>query len=219
MKEIYGKQVYDTLGEIVHPEHTALIVVDVQNDFCSPEGQFAKGGIDISMLREMVPNLIKFVDEARNVGVRVVFIQNTTLRNGRSDSPAWLHFKFKASGVIPEYTVEGTWGQQLCDGLEARKDEPIIKKHRSSAFVNTDLDLVLRSGGIKSLIITGCVTHGCVLATARHGAFYDYYVVVVKNCVASNNKELHEAALKIMQSRLDVVDSEEILDEWQRHIS
>jgi nicotinamidase-related amidase len=73
---------------------------------------------------------------------------------------------------------------------------------------------VLRSNGIESIIVTGCVTHGCVLATARHGAFLDYYVVVARDCVASNSKELHEAALKIMESRLDVLSSEEILDEW-----
>ncbi len=216
MKEMYGKKVYDTLGEIVNPRHTALIVIDVQNDFCSPEGQFNKGGLEISTLQKMVPNVIKFIGEARKAGIRVVFIQNTTLRNGLSDSPAWLHFKSKASGVAPEYTIEGTWGHRFCDGLNPRDDEPVIQKHRSSAFVNTNLDLVLRSNGIESIIITGCVTHGCVLATARHGAFLDYYVVVVKNCVDSNSARLHEAALRIMESRLDVVTSEEILNEWHQ---
>ena len=116
--------------------------------------------------------------------------------------------------MASEYTVEDTWGQQFCDGLEPQSVEPIIKKHRSSAFVATDLDSVLRSNGIESLIVTGCVTHGCVQATARHGAYNDYYVVVVKDCVASTSRELHEAALKIMESRLDVVDSQEILNEW-----
>jgi nicotinamidase-related amidase len=214
MKEIYGKKIYDTLGEIVNPRHTALLVIDVQNDFCSPEGQFGRGGLETSALQKLVPKVIQFIDEARKTGIFVAFIQNTTLRNGLSDSPAWLHFKSKASGVAPEYTIEGTWGHRFCDGLEPREDEPVIQKYRSSAFINTHLDLVLRSNGIESIIITGCVTHGCVLATARHGAFLDYYVVVAKDCVESNNAGLHEAALRIMESRLDVVSSEEILNEW-----
>ena len=214
MKEICGKQVYDSLGEIVNPKHTALVVVDVQNDFCSPDGHFAERGLDMSMFEEMMPNVLKLVEEARKAGVMVVFIQNTTLGQGRGDSPAWLRFKSKVSGVVPEYTMEGTWGQEFCTGLEPRAGEPIVKKHRSSAFVTTDLDLVLRSNGIESIIITGTVTHGCVLATARHGAYHDYYVVVAKDCVAGTSRELHEAAMKIMENRLDVVSSQEILKEW-----
>ena len=214
MKEMYGKQVYDSLEEIVNPKHTALVIVDMQNDFCSPDGQFARGGLDMSMLLELVPNLVRFVEEARKAGIMVIFIQNTTLGQGLSDSPSWLHFKSKVPGVVPEYTMEGTWGQEFCAGLEPRDGEPIIKKHRSGAFVATDLDLVLRANGIESIIVTGCVTHGCVLATAIHGALNNYYVVVARNCVASYSPELHEAALKIMSNRLDVMSSEEILKNW-----
>jgi len=214
MKEIYGKQVYDSLREIINPKHTALIVVDVQNDFCSPEGRFAEGGQDVSMLQAMVPKVLNFLQEARKAQVMIIFVQNTMLSKGRSDSPAWLHWKSKLSGVVPEYTMKGTWGWAFCDGIQPRDGEPIIEKHRPSAFVNTDLDLVLRSNNMESIVVTGCVTQSCVLATARHAAFQDYYVVIAKDCVASTSHDLHEAALKIMETRLDVVNSQEIVKAW-----
>lgn len=214
MREICGKQVYDSLGEIVNPKHTAVVVVDMENDFCSPAGYAAKLGLDISMLAEVMPNLVRFVEGAREAGVMVVFIQHTNLSEGHSASPSWLRCQARVFGAVPEFTIDGTWGQGFCAGLEPKANEPIIKKHRSSAFVETDLDLVLRCNGIESIIITGCVTHGCVMATARHGAFYDYYVVVVRDCVGSTDRKLHEAALMIMDTSLDVVSSQEILKEW-----
>lgn len=214
MKIIYGKPVFDTLQEIVAPEHTALIVIDMQNDFVSAEGQFAKSGIDVSPVRRIVPDVIECTRMARRAGVMVIHLQNTTLRNGHSDSPAWLRFKSRVTGVAPEYTMEGSWGQQYYSGLEPQKGEPVIQKLRPSAFVNSNFDQVLRSNGIKSLVLTGCITNGCVLGTALHGVYMDYFIVVAKDCVASSDPELHEAALKILASRFEVVDSQEIFKAW-----
>jgi len=118
------------------------------------------------------------------------------------------------AAVGTEYVVDSSWGQEFCAGLRSQAGEPIVRKHRASAFVGTDLDLILRSNRIKSAVVTGCVTHGCVLETARHGAYNDYYVIVVKDCVASTTQELHEATLKIMEDRLDVTNSQEIVKAW-----
>jgi len=214
MKEIYGKKVYDSLDEVVKPDHTAVILIEMQNDFCSPGGHFSKHGKDISVYDTVLSNLITLVDSARNAGALVVFIQSTTLVQYRSDSPSWLRFKTKAFDD-PEYTMDGSWGQDFCKGLEPQSGEPVIKKHRSSAFVATNLDLVLRCNGIESIIVTGCTTHGCVFATAMHGTYNDYYVVVPNDCVGSIRRDFHEAALNIMGTHCDVVSYHEIVQSWR----
>ncbi len=197
------------MDEVVDPKHTALVVIDMQNDFCSTDGLFAKSGKDVSMLEELMPRLSAFVKVARRAGVMVLHTQNTTLPNGRSDSPAWVRTKAMACHD-PEYTLEGSWGQAFCSGMEPRKGEPVIKKHRSSGFVEANMDMVLRSSGIQSLIVTGCLSDGCVLATALQARFLNYYVVVPGDCIGSTNRERHEAAVKL----LGPVGSEEILKGW-----
>ena len=90
----------------------------------------------------------------------------------------------------------------------------MVKKYRSSAFWGTNLDLLLRSNGIKSLIVAGCTTEGCVESTARDALFNDYYVVVVEDCVASDDRAQHEASLLLMRHRFDIATAEEVLRVW-----
>ena len=90
--------------------------------------------------------------------------------------------------------------------VSARKrNEPIIKKHRSSGFVGTNLDLVLRSNRIETTVVIGVMTEGCVESTARDAAFYDYYVVLTPDCMASDVLAWHEASLTTMGGRHDIV--------------
>lgn len=214
--EINGKKVFDTLEEIIDPRHTAIIVVDVQNDFCSEGGYFHKVlGSDLSTINRMIPRLIRFIGEARDYGMMIVFIQNTRLRNHKSDSPSWLLQQMKLGGGVPQYTIERTWGQDFVEGLQPLDGEPMVKKFRWSAFVNTNLDRILRSNNIKSLVITGVVTEGCVESTVRDASFHDYYVVVVRDCVASTDKERHEASLRFISWRWDVVNSNKIISVWK----
>jgi nicotinamidase-related amidase len=90
----------------------------------------------------------------------------------------------------------------------------MVKKYRSSAFWGTNLDLLLRSNGIKSIVVSGCTTEGCVESTARDGLFADYYVVIPEDCVASDDRAQHDASLLLMRHRFDLASSAEILTEW-----
>ena len=181
----------------------------MQNDFCDPDGLFAQSGMDVTALQELIPHLAEFVRAARNAGVMVLHTQNTTLPGGASDSPAWVRTKAMAC-KDPEYTLDGSWGQAFCPSMEPGKNEPVIKKNRSSGFVDTNMDLVLRSNGIESLLVTGCLSDGCVLATANHARFLNYYVVVAGDCIGSTNQGRHAAALKL----LNPIDSSELLEAW-----
>ena len=90
----------------------------------------------------------------------------------------------------------------------------VVKKYRSSGFWGTNLDMLLRSNGIESVVITGCTTEGCVESTARDALFNDYYVVIVEDCVASDDRAQHEASLLLMRHRFDMAGSEEMLRVW-----
>ena len=210
MKEYLGTRFFETDGELLDPRHAALVVVDLQNDMAHPEGVFGPSPVEL-----IVPRAAELVHEAHAKGVLVVWLRNTVLPGGRSDSPAWLSYRSR-HGFGLEYTVEGTWGHELLDGLAPGPEDVVVDKHRSSGFVGTDLDTVLRSNGIQTVAVCGCMTEGCVESTVRHAAFLDYYSVVVEDVVASNTPSLHEASLAVMRSQFPVRPAREVVAVWRR---
>ena len=113
------------------------------------------------------------------------------------------------------YTVADTWGHCMVDELVPQPGDIVLRKYRSSAFVATNLDLVLRSNLIKTVVVTGCTTEGCVDSTVRDAGFFDYFVVVPTDCVGSDIRDLHEAALLIMGAyRADMTTSDALVKAW-----
>src|ERR1700751_5503337 len=182
MIEIDGKQVFTELGELVDPAHTALVVVDMQRDFCTPSGAFARLGIDISMYPPMVPRLVRLVEGAHAAGVPLVYVLMTVLPRGASDSPAQIRFNMRMQmsaldGAPLTYPADGSEGQKLIPELVAEDRDLVVKKYRSSGFWGTNLDMLLRSNGIQTVLISGCTTEGCVEPTARDAMLNHYYGV------------------------------------------
>jgi nicotinamidase-related amidase len=218
--EIDGKRVYTELTELVEPSHTALVVIDMQKDFCSREGSFAKQGLDLSPYESMVPRLARLLEAARSSDVTVIHLQMTSLPGHRIESPAQIRFNMlqrPVGGSKPvslTYTVAGTEGHQIIPELSPLASEFIVPKYRSSGFWGTNLDMILGSNGLETVIVTGCTTEGCVESTARDALFNDYYVVVAEDCVASDLAEQHEASLVLMRKRFDVVTSDAIRAVW-----
>ncbi len=221
---VENKQVYTTLAELVDPQHTALVVVDMQNDFCKPTWAFDQLGINLSMYPEMIPRLAGLIARAREYKVPIIYIQMTVLPGRISESPAQIRFNMRlhvASHFVTEplrYTVEGTPGQEIINELKPQSGDLLVRKYRSSGFWGTNLDMLLRSNNIHSVIITGCTTEGCVESTARDALFNDYYVILPQDCVASDDPQQHEASLFLMRHRFDVVSSSDILATWQRSL-
>lgn len=213
MKLVNGVKVFSELGEILSPSHTALLVVDMQNDGCLPEGWMARQGRDVSRITAMIPTLQRLLGAARTAGVKVVFVQQTTLPDNGSDPPAWLYFKTRDGRTRTDYMLDGTWGHELLECLEPRPGEVRVKKHRPSAFHLTALDPLLKSAGVRSVVVCGTITQGCVLATTLDASFHDYYTVVAEDCTQSYSQELHETALAFLRSRYDVVSAEAIVRE------
>jgi nicotinamidase-related amidase len=213
MIQVNGQSVCENLSEVVDPRHTALLVVDVQNDYCASDGALAREGGDLSMMQAIVPNVIKMVAAARRHAVKVIWIQQTWLPGGASDSPAWIYMK-RRNGLHQERCVDGSWGQQFVDGLQPANNEPVVKKHRSSGFAGTNLDLILRSRRVETVVVIGVMSEGCVESTARDAAFYDYYVVLTPDCMASDVLAWHHASLTTMSGRHDVVPGHDIRALW-----
>ena len=222
MIRVEGKDVFTELHELADPRHAALLLIDMQRDFVEDGGAFAGMGVDISMYPAIRPRLAGLLDAARRHGVLVVHVQNTALPGRLSDSPAQIRFNLRlhlgSEGVIEplDYTPDGSEGQRIIPELEPRDGDVVIKKYRSSAFWGTNLDMLLRANGIKTCLVSGCTTEGCVESTARDAMFHDYYVVIANDCVATYNKELHEASLKVMGSRFDMLSSADVMDIWDR---
>lgn len=220
MITIEGKSVYTELEELVDPSHTALVLIDMQCDFVERDGLFGRMGVDLSMYGRSRPRLQALLGRARAAGVLVLHVQNTALPARLSDSPSQIRFNMRmhegprAGGEPLRYTVPGTPGHEIVAELAPQGDEPVVRKHRSSAFWGTNLDLLLRSNGTETVVVTGCTTEGCVESTARDAMFSSYYVVVADDCVASDDPLQHEASMLLMRHRFDIASSDDISAVW-----
>jgi nicotinamidase-related amidase len=211
--ELHGKQVFDSLDEVLDPGHCAVLSIDMQNDFLHAEGKVAQAGKDVSAMCGLVDSWRRFVAGARRLEVPVYHVRLVDLQRGASDSPAWLRSK-RLIANIDEFAVEGTWGAEFYEDCGPQEGEIVVTKHRSSAFTGTNLDLLLRSNGVKTVIVIGEQTPGCVEATLRDASYHDYYNVLVEDCVAAHNQRLHELTMEVLKARHDVVPLDEIIAIW-----
>lgn len=215
MREVFGKLVRESLEEVLDPAACAVVSIDMQNDAMHPDGMLAQAGNDISGMLGILPRCQAFLGVAREVGVLVVHVETITLPDGRSDSPSWL----RAKGLIvqSDFFLQGTWGAEFSPEVAPEPGEPVVTKHRSSAFRNTDLDMILRSNGIETVVVIGEQTPGCIEATYRDAAYHDYYNVLIEDCVAAFDPEQHEASLLIQRRRHDVCSAEQAFTIWRSY--
>lgn len=202
------------LDEVANPRHTAFVIVDMQNDFCHPDGGMAQLGADISANIRAIPAIRELLDRARQAGILVVHVHANY--GPLSASSVWIGSDTEAS-VALEICQPGTWGAQGVAELAPGRDEPIVVKHRYSAFVDTRLETLLRSNGIETLVVTGTATTACVESTVRDAMMRDYDVVVPREAVAARGsmKRLHETSLEAMDLYFArVVSGEQLAAAW-----
>ena len=194
------------------PRWACLLVVDVQNDFVSPKGSAAQRGDDVSAAQAMVPRLTRLIEEARRVGLTIVYIRTT--HSEWTDTPSWIYRKSQEKTLST--CREGSWGAEFYDGISPLPDERVVIKHRYSAFINTDLNTVLKAKGIESVLVTGVATNVCVETTTRDAYMFDYYVTMVEDCAAAYDPRLHEGTLENIRRHFGLVASSgEIIESWQ----
>ena len=164
--------------------------------------------------QEMVPRLLQLIDAARGAGATIVWVK--MLHAEWTTSPANTEHRLRTRPSTALICQEGTFGVEFYR-VEPEPGEPIVVKHRYSAFVDTDLQLILRSKGITGVLLTGVATNVCVESTARDAYMRDYYVTFVADCSATYDRAKHEATLRNMADHFGVVaTADELIAAWQR---
>jgi len=201
----------------IDPQRTALLVIDMQNDFAATGGMFERAGIDVSGISAAVTATAPVLRAARAAGVPVVYLKmehDPDLADaGPADSPHWI--KHAPMGVGSPATapdgrpgrvlVRGTWNTDVVDELAPEPNDHVVSKHRYSGFFETELDELLRSLDAKHLLVTGCTTSICVESTVRDAMFRDYCCVVLQDCTAEPigsafPRTNHEASLLVIET-------------------
>lgn len=204
------------LNYLLTKTRKALVVVDVQNEFCHPEGVFGQKGCDLSPIAEMMVALNRLTASARENGIPIVYIQN--IEDENTDSFAWsMRPDAKEDSANEGVCRRGTWGTELF-GYTPGTNDIHIQKNRFSAFLNTPLDSILKNRGIETLIFSGVATNICVESSARHASILDYHIILAPDACATWYKDLHEATCKNIRLWFGkVADSDEIVSLWSEN--
>jgi ureidoacrylate peracid hydrolase len=215
-----ARQALNSLEEKVDPRIAALLVIDMQNEFVSTGGAWERSGEDISLPQKALSNIINLIARGREQRLPIVFIKSIyNTDDNRYLSDVFLQqMRRRAKGRYFEFPVcvPDSWGSDLAPGLEVRPEDTVVIKHRFNAFFNTDLELTLRSRGIRTLLISGVGTAVCVESTTRDAYFRDFYNVIVEDCCGAYSREVHEQALRRMDLQYgEVAQSDKVIAAWQ----
>lgn len=198
------------------PRATAVIVVDMQNDFAAPGGMFDRAGIDISGVQAIVPNVAAVLDAARGAGLTIVYLkmgfQPDLADAGYPTSPTWLkHLPLEVGaeatspdGETSRVLIRDCWNTDIVPELAPGPDDVVVYKTRYSGFFGTELDDLLQHKGIERLIVVGATTSVCVESTVRDAMFRDYHCLVVSDATAEpiaadSPRSNHEASLLTLE--------------------
>jgi nicotinamidase-related amidase len=218
MIEICGKQVRDTLQELLDPATTALVVIDMQEGAVYAGGAIGDSGHDLSMMPAVAKRCGRAIESARKNGVPIFHIRVENLPDGASSPAAWLRALYTAANGRPidlgRLSLKGDPATEFCAECMPEDGEVIITKRRPSAFVGTELALLLRSQGIESVALVGVSTGGCVEATLRDAVHNDFYAVLIEDAVGAYDTVVHDAALTVMRARHDVCTLDQAIEVW-----
>lgn len=185
----------------IDPSTTAMIVVDMQNDFVADGAM-----LQSKQAHTLVPKLAQTLKFCREQGIRVIYTAHVHRQDG---CDMGLYDDLYPPIANRASLVDGSPGVEIYAELKPAADEHVIKKHRYSAFFCTDLDLILREWGIRSVVVSGTTTENCCHATARDAMFHNYKVAFLSDATgtfdypdvgygAMSAEEVHKATLTIL---------------------
>ena len=207
--------ILETLADRIDPAHTALVVIDMQKDFCRDGFATSKAGRPLEAVKELIPRLVRLRDAARQAGALVVYVGFETYPDHMSDGGPWLTQRRRSTYAADKIAISGTEGMDFIEELSPIDGELTVHKHRYSGFKGTDLDMLLRAHNIRTVVPSGVSTNVCVESTFRDAFEHGYYVCVPENACASWDMELHAATMKTANARFGLVtDIDEVTGIW-----
>jgi nicotinamidase-related amidase len=192
------------------PKHTALILLNLQRDFVDPAGGLKKAGKSIAHIEATVPRNLDLLHQVRRAGCMIIHAAASYEPSDQLDDLA-------GAAEITRLCRPGSWGAQVAAGFEPQGDEPVVACQRFSAFADTPLALLLRSNGIRTLVVAGVTTECSVESTVRDAAARDFVTIVAADSVASSDDRIaqHENSLRAMAHYFSLVmPSADITAQW-----
>jgi ureidoacrylate peracid hydrolase len=192
-------ELLSTLAQRAHPDVAAVVVIDLQNDFCANDGAFGRLGYELSSLQQAAKNTTVMVQLARAVGVPIIHVRST-YAIGDFNEPMRERQQRRTLNLVCQ---EGTWGAEFYE-VRPHPDDLVITKHRYNSFHDTQLDATLQALGVRSVLLAGVATNVCVESTAREAYFRGYYVTVLADCTGTTSQgsgrfsaeHLHDVSLE-----------------------
>ena len=202
----------------------ALLVIDMQRDFCAPGGYADRAGMDIAALRRPIPQIQRLLQAARGFGHTIVHTREGHRTDLSDCSPAKLERSVAAGapigspGPLGRLLVRGEYGHDIIDELTPLPGEPVVDKPGYGAFHQTDLELILGNAGVERLVLTGITTEVCVHSTLREAVDRGYRCITVGDACAASDPDIHRAALAMTRGEGNILgrvcDTDEMLRLW-----
>jgi nicotinamidase-related amidase len=199
------------LNRPISVETTALVVIDVQGDFCAEGGYMAGFGFDLTALRKPIPNIQALLSAARAKGITVVHTRETFAADLSDVQPHRLWRGIDGRGVAVgdegpngRYLINGEPCWDIIDEVAPLPGEVIFDKPSYGAFSTTDIDAYLREKGIRDLIFAGLTTDCCIHTTVREALDHGYDTLTVSDATAAGTEDVHEAALRLLVKKSGV---------------
>lgn len=175
--------------DLLDPATTALLVIDMQNAFCHPDGTLGISGVDVEPAQQIIPPVHSLIESCTAAGVSVLWTLQEHFATDHSRARKRLASHTSKRKQVS--ALAGTWDAAIVDELAPLASDPalVIRKHRFGAFYCTRLEKVLDMMGVEALLITGATTNACVETSIREAYLRDYDVVAVTDCIAGVREE------------------------------
>lgn len=194
-------------------DNVALVVIDMQNGFCRPEGSCAKVGLPVEALAPSITPCAELIAAAREATLPIIYTRYV-FQSDYSDGGILIKHLLPALAEV-EGLKAGTWDIEILDELSPAEGDTVIDKNRPSAFYAPEFEAVLKERGITQLVVCGVTTNCCVETTARDASQRDYETFVVRDAVAEYDQDRHDNALISLEMLFaGVVCKDDVLAAW-----